>query len=147
MMSNVIESEANTVERNAELQDMCFSDFFKDVNGFRPRGSTWDYYLGLSKPQLEKELDRMEASMEEQYQEKILEEKKAVASVKAEIENAIKLGAESEADALRWITQTEDFYSGQCVEHWVWNRGILFTDYGKALVDKLLDVVKFKEFA
>ena len=146
-MSNAISSEANTIQRNTELQDMCFSDFFKEVNGFRPRGSTWDYYLGLSPDALEKALDRMDREMEIQYQESIRQKEEDLASVKAEIQQAIDLGAKSEEDALRWITQSEDFYSGQCVEHWVWNRGILFTDYGKELVEKLLDVVKFKEFA
>ena len=52
-----------------ELHDMCFSDFFKDVNGFRPRGSTWDYYIALPAEALEKALDDMDASMEEQFQE------------------------------------------------------------------------------
>jgi hypothetical protein len=146
-MSNRINTEANTVERNAELQDMCFSDFFKDINGFRPRGSTWDYYLGLSPEALEKALDRMDAEMEEQLQESRRQEKEDVAAMKAEIQNAIDLGAKTETDALRWITQNEDFYSGQCVESFVWRRGILFTPYGKELVEKILDVAKFKEFA
>jgi len=146
-MSNRINTEANTVERNAELQDMCFSDFFKDVNGFRPRGSTWDYYLGLSPEALEKALDRMDAEMEEQLIESKRQEKEDVAAMQAEIQNAIDLGAKTETDALRWITQNEDFYSGQCVESFVWRRGILFTPYGKELVEKILDVAQFKEFA
>jgi len=146
-MNNRINSAANTVERNTELQDMCFSDFFKDVNGFRPRGSTWDYYLGLEATQLEKALDRMDDQMEEQFKESEAQKVADIAAMKAEIDNAIKLGAKTEADALRWITQNEEFYSGQCVESFVWSRGLLFTAYGKELVEKLLDIVSYKEFA
>ena len=126
-MSNAISSNPNTVERNTELQDMCFSDFFKDVNGFRPRGSTWDYYIALPAKALEKALDDMDASMEEQFQESIRQKAEDIASMKAEIAQAIELGAKTEIDALRWITQNEDFYSGQCVESFVWSRGLLFT--------------------
>lgn len=146
-MSNQINTDANTVERNAELQDMCFSDFFKDINGFRPRGSLWDHYLGLPAAALEKELDRMDAQMEEQFKESKRQEKEDVAAMQAEIQQAIDLGARTETDALRWITQNEEFYSGQCVESFIWSRGILFTPYGKELVEKLLDVVSYKEFA
>ena len=146
-MNNRINSAANTVERNTELQDMCFSDFFKDVNGFRPRGSTWDYYLGLEANQLEKALDRMDEQMEEQFKESEAQKVEDVAAMKAEIDNAIKLGAKTETDALRWITQNEEFYSGQCVESFVWSRGLLFTPYGKELLEKLLNIVSYKEFA
>jgi hypothetical protein len=144
---NRINSEANTAERNTELHDMCFSDYFKDLNGFRPRGSTWDYYLGLSAEALEKSLDEMDAEMEAQIKESKLQKEEDVQAMKAEIAKAIALGAGDETTALRWITEGEDFYSGQCVEHFVWDRGILFTDYGRELVEKLLDVVTFKECA
>lgn len=144
-MSNAISSNPNTVERNTELQDMCFSDFFKDVNGFRPRGSTWDYYIALPTEALEKALDDMDASMEEQFQESIRQKAEDIASMKAEIAQAIQLGAKTEIDALRWITQNEDFYSGQCVESFVWSRGLLFTPYGKELLEKLLDVVSYRK--
>lgn len=146
-MNNRIHSEPNTAERNTELHDMCFSDYFKDLNGFRPRGSTWDYYLGLSVEALEKELDRMDVEMEEQIAESARQKDEDVAAMKAEIANAIELGAKDEETALRWITQDEEFYSGQCVEHFVWDRGILFTDYGRELVEKLLDIVTYKECA
>ena len=146
-MDNHVRSEANTAARNSELHDMCFSDYFKDINGFRPRGTTWDYYLSLSPEALEKELDRMDAEMEEQISESQRQKAEDVAAMKAEIAQAIALGASDEDTALRWITQGEEFYSGQCVEHFIWNRGILFTDYGKELLEKLLDVVTFKEFA
>jgi len=45
--------------------------------------------------------------------------------------------------ALRWMTQGETFYHHQCVEHWVWNQGILFTDYGRELVKELMGIVEF----
>ena len=42
------------------------------------------------------------------------------------------------------LTENEEFYSGQDVESWVWDKGILFCDYGKNLVKKLETIVKFK---
>jgi hypothetical protein len=39
-----------------------------------------------------------------------------------------------------------EFYHSQDVEHWVYNYGILFSDYGKELVKKLMNIVNFKEW-
>ena len=39
----------------------------------------------------------------------------------------------------------ETFYLEQCVEAWVWKRGILFTDYGRELVKELVEIVTFED--
>jgi hypothetical protein len=61
-----------------------------------------------------------------------------------EILDMIELGAKDRETALRWMTQEDKFYSEQCVSHWVWSRGILFTDYGKQLVKDLMNIVEIK---
>ena len=39
----------------------------------------------------------------------------------------------------------ETFYTSQCVEGWVYNKGILFTDFGRNLVKELMEIVTFSE--
>jgi hypothetical protein len=46
---------------------------------------------------------------------------------------------------LLWISQTETFYHIQDVEHFVWEQGILFTDYGKQLIKELAAIVDYKD--
>jgi hypothetical protein len=38
------------------------------------------------------------------------------------------------------MTDAEDFGHIQDIESWVWDKGMLFTDYGKELVGKLTDI-------
>jgi hypothetical protein len=45
------------------------------------------------------------------------------------------------------LTADEEFYHSQDVEHWIYNQGILFTDYGRELVKKLDNTVSYKEAA
>tara|TARA_B110000977_G_scaffold84756_1_gene113183 strand:+ start:862 stop:1311 length:450 start_codon:yes stop_codon:yes gene_type:complete len=145
-MKMTITTSASSPERNEEMLDMCFSDYHKEVYGFRPRNATWDYYVCLSQAEFNEELAQMEAQNEAQFLEARADEAEDVADFKEQVEDAIRIGAGDETTALRWITSEEEFYSGQCVEHFVWQRGILFTTYGRNLVEKLLNVVTFKEF-
>lgn len=116
------------------------SDASKEANGCRYRFD----HTGMTFAQLEAECDYWS----EQVEITIAEEKewtdKAVEEFKALVQQTTELGAGDEATALRWLTQDQEFYSKQCVEHWVYDQGILFTNYGKALVAQLLDVVQFK---
>ena len=56
-------------------------------------------------------------------------------------------GAGDRKTALSWITGQETFYHSQDVEHFVWEQGILFTQYGKKLIEDLLGIVEYKEWA
>ena len=60
--------------------------------------------------------------------------------------NLIELGAGNYTNALLWIVSSETFYHEQDVEHFVWEQGILFTDYGKQLVKDLCKIVEYKEY-
>ena len=66
---------------------------------------------------------------------------------KERIEQAQVWGARDYFDALRWITGCETFYHIQDVEHFVWEQGILFTDFGKQLIKDIAKVVEYKEYA
>ena len=120
-----------------------FSDFHKDTYGFRPRGH--EFYDAT--PERKQEIwDDMEQDF---LQEMVREEKakaEALAAFNQWLNRTIEHGAKDRAQALRWMTQTSKFYHQQDVEHWVWNQGILFTDYGKELVKELMGIVKFEEW-
>jgi len=122
-----------------------FSDLHKDVYGFRPRYHEF-YDESTTDDERQRIWDRtciaLELEIEREAQAKI----EAEAEFKAMVQKTIELGAGDEETALRWLVQDEEFYSGQCVEHWVWDKGILFTDYGRQLVERLLSMVTFKEF-
>jgi hypothetical protein len=121
-----------------------FSDFHKDTYGFRPRGyhEFWD-----ATPTRKQEIwDDVEQDF---LQEMVREESakaEALVQFEREVAQTISYGAGDRATALRWMTQNEEFYNNQDVEHWVWNRGILFTDEGRTLVKELMNTVTFEEW-
>ena len=120
-----------------------FSDLHKDAYGFRPRGhefydatperkqEIWDYFCTIVEENIAAEREH---------------EARALRDFEQEVENMIDLGAGDRTTALRWMTQNETFYHEQDVEHWVWNRGILFTDEGRELVEDLMNIVTFTEW-
>ena len=70
----------------------------------------------------------------------------AIEKFEARIKDIIELGAGNRTNALLWMSGTETFYNVQCVEHFVWEQGILFTDYGRQLVKDLAAIVDYKEY-
>ena len=70
----------------------------------------------------------------------------AVARFEARIKDVIELGAGNRTNALLWMTSSEKFLHSQDVEHFVWEQGILFTDYGKQLVKDLCEIVEYEEY-
>ena len=125
--------------------DNTFSDLFKEVNGFRPRGQLmedWEDRTPRQKQELWNALGD-ELADNEKAERKL--EKERVATFEARIQDVIGLGAGDRETALRWIASQETFYHGQCVEHFVWEQGVLFTDYGRKLVKELAKVVTYVE--
>jgi hypothetical protein len=117
--------------------DELFSDFHKDAYGFRPR----DHEFYSATPDRKQEIwDATGRQLDRTIQEEAEMADKAVATLEAEIAAVISAGAPDRSTALRWMTEDTKFCSLQDVEHWVWNQGVLFTDYGKKLVDELKEV-------
>ena len=121
-----------------------FSDLHKDALGFRPRAHSF-YDETTTDAERQQMWDYLCQILEENMAAEREHEARAVRDFEAEVENVIALGAGDRATALRWITSSEDFYNAQCVEHWVWQRDILFTDMGRQLVNELMEIVTFKE--
>lgn len=125
--------------------DELYSDFFKDVNGIRPRGILMDNWMAKTPDEKQAEWDRMQVELEEQLEEEAIAERKAIEDFKKQIADTIELGANDEETALRWLSQTETFYNGQCVESWIWSLGFIHSNYGRELATRLMDIVHFEE--
>lgn len=123
--------------------DATFSDLFKEVNGFRPRGHNWD---DMSNEEKQKMWDEMCEAAEENEKQAQLAADADVYRFESGVQKIMEIGAKTREDALRWMSQNERFYTGQCVEQWVWDHGILFTDYGRKLVDELSKIVKYEDY-
>lgn len=116
-------------------------DVYRDVFGCRPRGITFE-----SREALLKELDNLTEMLE--YQEAYERQRAADAEVAFEkrVVETMNLGAKTREDALRWIVSADqpgrDFYWTQDVESYVYMLDLLFTDYGRKLVQELMFLVK-----
>ena len=124
-----------------------FSDLHKEVYGFRPRGMMMKNWQEMNAKQKETLWNCLCEQLEDNMKHEKIAEEKAVAEFKERIEQAQVWGAKDYWDALRWITGCETFYHIQDVEHFVWEQGILFTDFGKQLVKDIAKVAEYKEYA
>ena len=117
-----------------------FSDFHKDAYGFRPR----DHRFYDATP-AEKQViwDDVGRAFDDANDQEELAKRESQINFEKEVQYILSYASNRET-ALRWMTSTETFYSQQCVEGWVYKRGILFTDYGRELVKELMDIVKFE---
>ena len=113
--------------------DDLWSDLHKDVYGFRPSAIFMKNLLAFDDETKQNLWDALCEQLEENTKAEQSAEVVAVEKFKARIQDVIELGAGNRTNALLWMTSTETFYSAQCVEHFVWEQGILFTDYGKQL--------------
>ena len=123
-----------------------FSDLHKDVHGFRPSAIFMKNVKRFSDQERDDLWESLCAQLEENTKAEKAKEEVDIAKFEARVLDVIGLGADDRETALRWITGQETFYSVQCVEHFVWEQGILFTDYGKALLFELLNIVEYKEY-
>lgn len=124
-----------------------FSDLHKEVYGFRPRGMMMENWRAMNAKQKETLWNCLCEQLEDNMKHEKIAEEKAVAEFKERIEQAQVWGARDYFDALRWITGCETFYHIQDVEHFVWEQGILFTDFGRQLVKDIAKVAEYKEYA
>jgi len=139
------ESEIYTLDdyKREELINLIW-DSYKDAYGTRPRHLDFSEYSTL---ELEEMADRYCKDANEAYHAQLEEEKANVEAFKKRLSEVISMGAGDVETALRWMTEGETFYNSQDVDHWVWQWGILFTDYGTEMAEKLMEIVEFKDAA
>ena len=121
-------------KREALLQ--IYSDVHKDAYGFRPR---YDY-SSYSLEQLEADFVRFAGVIDEASEAEALAELEAVRTFKSVIRSLIEVGAEDEETALRWLASAAVKECGPDWEHYLWQRGILYTEYGRELGTKLAPI-------
>lgn len=116
------------------------SDVYKDAHGFRPR-SVYNF-AQMSNQDISDEIDRVHAIALENWKEEEIWANAQVEEFKKRIDVIIEMGAEDEETALRWILSAEDnLWSVQDIEHIIWKEGILFTDYGHQLTQRMMKLV------
>ena len=126
--------------------DDCFSDLHKDVYGFRPRGTAMDNWDMMGPTRKQAYWDELCAELEANTIFEKQQAEDAVAKFEARVKDVIELGAGNRTNALLWMTSSEKFFHSQSVEHFVWEQGILFTDYGRQLVKDLCEIVEYEEY-
>ena len=127
-----------------------FSDLVKDVYGTRSPAREGGHLFSYNHEcdEVKQEMwDSLCYKLEENMKHEKIAEEKAVTDFKERIEQAQVWGARDYWDALRWITGCETFYHIQDIEHFVWEQGILFTDFGKQLIKDIEKVTEYKEYA
>jgi len=125
--------------------DNTYSDLHKDVYGFRPRAVAMCIWNALTPSEKQTHWTDLcnQLDVNETHERQL--EKQRIGEFEARVEDVIGLGAGNRKTALRWIASQEKFYHGQCVEHFVWEQGVLFTDYGRKLVKELTEVVEYED--
>jgi len=120
--------------------DELYSDFHKDAYGFRPAKDDTFYTSSPERKQVIWNLvaEQYEFKQNEEQQEEV----RCVANFQEYINRMIDDGAGDEATAYRWIVEGQDFQNEMDVEHYVWEQGILFTDYGKQVCRILCNMLQ-----
>lgn len=114
-------------------------------DAFGVKGRHYDF-ASMTIEQLREEAAWIDEQAQAAYEREKAQEEAGLVSFKELVQRTIEMGAGDEETALRWLTQNDTFYHGQDVEHWVWEKGILFTDYGRKLVKRLESIVTFAEW-
>jgi hypothetical protein len=122
-------------KREALLQ--IYSDYHKDAYGFRPRYCDYSAY---SLEQLEADFARFGEEISEASEAEARAEREAAAAFQSTILSLIEVGAGDEETALRWLASAGVEECGPDYEHYLWQRGILHTEYGRELGTKLAPI-------
>lgn len=121
------------------------SDLHKDVYGYRPREAFWADWDNCTPAEKQKTWDEYCNALEANSIQEAVQEAADVAKFEDRVQDVIAIGAGNRTTALEWIVGQETFYHIQDVEHFVWQQGILFTDYGKKLIKEIAAIVKYKD--
>ena len=128
-----------------EREDLTIYIYEGHKDAFGVKGRHYDFDA-MSLEDLRSTAAYIERSIEESIAAEQAAEAQALEEFEHCVAETIRYGAGDRQTALRWMTQGETFYHHQCVERWVWDQGILFTDYGRELVKELMDIVTFTEY-
>lgn len=120
--------------------DELFSDLYKEVYGTRPNSAMNDRWDAMS-PSAKQSL-WIELTVQHEAQmtfERTAEENMATKFEKRVAGIMDNMMMDEDA-ALKSLIGAEKFNNTQDIEHWVYKRGFLFTDFGKDLVDRITKI-------
>jgi hypothetical protein len=137
--------------------DQCVSDLHKDAYGFRPSRRFLNKWEEMTPAQKQTEWEYLcRESDNRADEERRLNERRLVEFEGWLTKTCDAIGhdvdflrsEEHVRKALRWMTQEERdngwMKNSQDAEHWVWERGFLFTERGREVVEMLKRIYKME---
>jgi len=124
------------------------SDFYKDVNGIRPRGYNFNAFTDA---ELIEFWNVLEEQLEQNNIKEEAAEKQAAIRMETTIQTLIESGAKNRTTALRWILQgycpkykeENQYITGYDIDGFLYNHGLSpYNDYGKGLREELLTIAQ-----
>lgn len=113
------------------FDENLYSDFHKDTYGFRP--SQHDKFYTTESSNIKQVIwDQLCVDFDRNQRIEELENAEAIYEFKKYLDRF-----DSYADAISSIVEFNDFQNSSDVEDYVWQQGILFTDFGRNLVNDL----------
>jgi len=94
------------IEREATIEDFqnCWSDFYKEANGFRPRFDTSSWTLD----RWQKEFDQLDRTCKANAEAEAESQAEAAVAFEAKVAKLIEMGANNRSTAIRWMLEAED---------------------------------------
>jgi len=139
---------ANNKQLTRDYIMTYISDFYKDVNGIRPRGYNFNAFTDA-------ELNEFWYDLEKQLEQNNIEEeaseKQAALDMESTIRSLIDSGAKSRATALRWLLtgycpeykEENQYITDYEIDGFLYSRNLSpYNDYGKGLRNKLLTIAR-----
>lgn len=85
------------------FSDDLYSDFHKDVYGFRPRGEAWQAWLNMTDEQKQQRWESMQAQLEADEADEKRQEAEAIINFEDVISNLIADGHADRKSAVQWL--------------------------------------------
>jgi len=120
-----------------------FSDFHKDAYGFRPRMD--DTFYRSDDQEKQAIWNTTQEDLDRRNQAEINAADAAIETFKFEMfsrEN-FDVGGKTTEEILAQMVDLDTLENTQDIEHWVWNKGFLFTCFGKDLIKTLTEMKGF----
>ena len=121
-------SEKNNIKKEKTMTDLIhvsktdLSDFFKDANGFRPRGIYKEWW---TEAELEEEYKHLSKLCEENRIIDEAREDEALVSFNKLVNESISLGAGNRETAIRWLVEGEGLdFNSYDLEYFFWGHGL-----------------------
>jgi hypothetical protein len=85
------------------------SDLHKDARGYRPTEVFWAYWNNYSDAEKQQEWDLLLRELSDEMDRERKDEARAALALTARLAQMYDLGAKTEAQALKWIMEAEEF--------------------------------------